>query len=58
MQDSKHAERQDNERQQEARELSKALAELRYARMSGDQLKIDLAENTLNSILDRYRCNT
>lgn len=32
--------------------------ELDAARRSGDQLRADLLEDTLNDLLDKYRCNT
>lgn len=41
------------------REISKAKADLDMARLTGDQLKIDLAEAALNDLLERLcdACN-
>ena len=42
-------------KQQEIREdIAAAKTALDTARLLGDQLRIDLCENTLNNLLDRY----
>lgn len=35
-----------------------AMDYLKCVRAQGDPLKIDLAENALNDLLERYRCHT
>ena len=36
-------------------EIQEAWKHLEYVRAEGDQLKIDLAESSLNALLDKYR---
>jgi uncharacterized protein YukE len=36
-------------------DIQQAWTALQFARYDGDQLKIDLATNVLNDLLDRYR---
>lgn len=39
------------------RAIMEAMRELDFARATGDQLRIALAEAALNDLLDRYSCN-